>query len=98
MAKLDGKIAKLQELLGALVAYQTEPEQKKTAGQILDQAKVDKSSDPNLLKKEVEEIRIERDALKEHRDSIVKDYTLYKEMKVEQDLRQEKEKSQNRSL
>ncbi len=98
LAKLDGKIAKLQELLGALVAYQTEPEQKKTAGQILDQAKVDKSSDPNLLKKEVEEIRIERDALKEHRDSIVKDYTLYKEMKVEQDLRQEKEKSQNRSL
>lgn len=95
LAKLDGKIAKLQELLGALVAYQTEPEQKETAGQILDQAKVDKSSDPNLLKKEVEEIRIERDALKEHRDSIVKDYTLYKEMKVEQDLRQEKEKSQN---
>lgn len=98
LAKLDEKIAKLQELLGALVAYQTEPDQKETAGQILDQAKVDKSSDPNLLKKEVEEIRIERDDLKEHRDSIVKDYTLYKEMKVEQDLRQEKEKSQNRSL
>ena len=37
------------------------------------------------MKKEVEEIVLERDTLKEHRDAIVKDYTMYKELKAEQD-------------
>lgn len=85
LEKLDTKVHQVQELFGALVTYQTEPEQRKTAAQILDRAKVDKGSDPNLLKKEVEEITIERDALKEHRDTIVKDYTMYKELKAEKE-------------
>gem|GEM_PF-6450765 len=85
LEKLDSKVHQVQELFGALVTYQTEPEQRKTAAKILDRAKVDKTSDPNLLRKEVEEIIIERDTLKEHRDAIVKDYTMYKELKAEQD-------------
>ncbi|WP_270513783.1 helical hairpin domain-containing protein [Streptococcus mutans] len=85
LEKLDTKVHQIQELFGALVTYQTEPEQRKTAAKILDRAKVDKTSDPNILKKEVEEIIIERDTLKEHRDTIVKDYTMYQELKAEQD-------------
>ncbi|EMB67380.1 putative relaxase [Streptococcus mutans 3SN1] len=85
LEKLDSKVHQVQELFGALVTYQTEPEQRETAAVILDRANVDKTSDPNLLKKEVEEIVLERDTLKEHRDAIVKDYTMYKELKAEQD-------------
>lgn len=85
LEKLDTKVHQIQELFGALVTYQTEPEQRETAAVILDRANVDKTSDPNLLKKEVEEIVLERDTLKEHRDAIVKDYTMYKELKAEQD-------------
>lgn len=98
LAKLDERVHQVQELLGALVAYQTEPNQRETASQILDRAKVDKTSDPALLKKEIEEIRIERNTLKDHRDGIVKDYTMYQELKAEQDLDKKSSKSQKRNM
>ncbi|MGT2894098.1 helical hairpin domain-containing protein [Streptococcus downei] len=98
LAKLDERVHQIQELLGALVSYQTEPDQRETARQILDRAKVDKTSDPALLKKEIEEVRIERNTLKDHRDGIVKDYIMYQELKAEQDLDKKSSKSQKRNM
>ncbi|WP_368458253.1 hypothetical protein [Streptococcus sobrinus] len=50
------------------------------------------------MKKEIEEIRIERNTLKDHRDGIVKDYTMYQELKAEQDLDKRSSKSQKRNI
>ncbi|WP_242258857.1 helical hairpin domain-containing protein [Streptococcus thoraltensis] len=74
LEQLDDKIVYLNKVLGALTDYQSGIVPSDVAMTILDNAKVDKNGDTKSLKKEIRELQIEREALKEARDSIVNEY------------------------
>ncbi|MBK5058435.1 relaxase/mobilization nuclease domain-containing protein [Streptococcus parasanguinis] len=74
LERLDDKLAKTNKVLGALIDYQTNLTTSKASEEILQKARIDKNTDPELIKKEMKEIHIERTNLKNVRDNIVKDY------------------------
>lgn len=74
LEQLDDKIVYLNKVLGALTDYQSGIVPSDVAMTILDNAKVDKNGGTKSLKKEIKELQIEREALKEARDSIVNEY------------------------
>lgn len=74
LEKLDNKLAKTNKVLGALIDYQTNLTPSKASEEILEKARIDKNTDPEMIKKEMKEIHIERTNLKNVRDNIVKDY------------------------
>lgn len=74
LERLDDKLAKTNKVLGALIDYQTNLTPSKASEEILQKARIDKSTDPEMIKKEMKEIHIERTNLKNVRDNIVKDY------------------------
>lgn len=74
LERLDDKLAKTNKVLGALIDYQTNMTPSKASEEILQKARIDKNTDPELIKKEMKEIHIERTNLKNVRDNIVKDY------------------------
>lgn len=74
LERLDDKLAKTNKVLGALVDYQTNLTPSKTSEEILLKARIDKNTDPEMIKKEMKEIHIERTNLKNVRDNIIKDY------------------------
>lgn len=74
LEKLDNKLAKTNKVLGALIDYQTNLTPSKASEEILQKARIDKNTDPEMIKKEMKEIHIERTNLKNVRDNIVKDY------------------------
>ena len=74
LEKLDDKLAKTNKVLGALIDYQTNLTPSKASEEILQKARIDKNTDPEMIKKEMKEIHIERTNLKNVRDNIVKDY------------------------
>lgn len=74
LERLDDKLAKTNKVLGALIDYQTNLTPSKASKEILQKARIDKNTDPELIKKEMKEIHIERTNLKNVRDNIVKDY------------------------
>lgn len=74
LERLDDKLAKTNKVLGALIDYQTNLTPSKTSEEILQKARIDKNTDPEMIKKEMKEIHIERTNLKNVRDNIVKDY------------------------
>ena len=74
LERLDDKIAKTNKVLGALIDYQTNLTPSKASEEILQKARIDKNTDPEMIKKEMKEIHIERTNLKNVRDNIVKDY------------------------
>lgn len=74
LERLDDKLAKTNKVLGALIDYQTNLTPSKASEEILQKARIDKNTDPELIKKEMKEIHIERTNLKNVRDNIVKDY------------------------
>ena len=74
LERLDDKLAKTNKVLGALIDYQTNLTPSKVSEEILQKARIDKNTDPELIKKEMKEIHIERTNLKNVRDNIVKDY------------------------
>lgn len=74
LERLDNKLAKTNKVLGALIDYQTNLTPSKTSEEILQKARIDKNTDPEMIKKEMKEIHIERTNLKNVRDNIVKDY------------------------
>lgn len=74
LERLDSKLAKTNKVLGALIDYQTNLTPSKTSEEILQKARIDKNTDPEMIKKEMKEIHIERTNLKNVRDNIVKDY------------------------
>lgn len=95
---LDYKLHDLNLILGALTDtqeifhLQADPLTSYTAVEILERFRIDPKSDPLQVKKEIKEVHIERNALKNHRDAIVADYTLYNEMKVEKEQSVQKRK------
>lgn len=74
LEKLDDKLAKTNKVLGALIDYQTNLTPSKASEEILQKARIDKNTDPEMIKKEMKEIHIERTNLKNVRDNIIKDY------------------------
>ena len=74
LERLDDKLAKTNKVLGALIDYQTNLTPSKASEEILQKARIDKNIDPEMIKKEMKEIHIERTNLKNVRDNIVKDY------------------------
>lgn len=74
LERLDDKLAKTNKVLGALIDYQTNLTPSKASKEILQKARIDKNTDPEMIKKEMKEIHIERTNLKNVRDNIVKDY------------------------
>lgn len=74
LERLDDKLAKTNKILGALIDYQTNLTPSKASEEILQKARIDKNTDPEMIKKEMKEIHIERTNLKNVRDNIVKDY------------------------
>lgn len=74
LERLDNKLAKTNKVLGALIDYQTNLTPSKASEEILQKARIDKNIDPEMIKKEMKEIHIERTNLKNVRDNIVKDY------------------------
>lgn len=74
LERLDDKLAKTNKVLGALIDYQTNLTLSKASEEILQKARIDKNTDPEMIKKEMKEIHIERTNLKNVRDNIVKDY------------------------
>lgn len=74
LERLDNKLAKTNKVLGALIDYQTNLTPSKASEEILQKARIDKNTDPEMIKKEMKEIHIERKNLKNVRDNIVKDY------------------------
>lgn len=74
LERLDNKLAKTNKVLGALIDYQTNLTPSKASEEILQKARIDKNTDPEMIKKEMKEIHIERTNLKNVRDNIVKDY------------------------
>lgn len=89
--KLDEKVVKINKLAGALEDYQSSITPSEAAMKILDEARIDKTMDLQQLKKEIKELQIERNALKEVRDKIVSDYTFRE--KLDQKYNQRKSKS-----
>lgn len=74
LERLDDKLAKTNKVLGALIDYQTNLTPSKASEEILQKARIDKNTDPEMIKKETKEIHIERTNLKNVRDNIIKDY------------------------
>lgn len=74
LERLDDKLAKANKVLGALIDYQTNLTPSKASEEILQKARIDKNTDPEMIKKEMKEIHIERTNLKNVRDNIIKDY------------------------
>ena len=74
LERLDDKLAKTNKVLGALIDYQTNLTPSKASEEILQKARIDKNIDPEMIKKEMKEIHIERTNLKNVRDNIIKDY------------------------
>lgn len=74
LERLDNKLAKTNKVLGALIDYQMNLTPSKASEEILQKARIDKNTDPEMIKKEMKEIHIERTNLKNVRDNIVKDY------------------------
>lgn len=96
---LDQRIGNVNRIISALIAYQERRPEGVTAEKILEQFKIDKTTNPKILNKELQEIQVEREALREHLDLVIKNYTDYKEVKerVEQRERSE-EKNQHKTI
>lgn len=96
---LDQRIGNVNRIISALIAYQARRPEGVTAEKILEQFKIDKTTNPKILNKELQEIQVEREALREHLDLVIKNYTDYKEIKerVEQRERSE-EKNQHKTI
>lgn len=96
---LDQRIGNVNRIISALIVYQERKPEGVTAEKILEQFKIDKTTNPKILNKELQEIQVEREALREHLDLVIKDYTDYKEIKerVEQRERNE-EKNQHKTI
>lgn len=90
LERLDDKLAKTNKVLGALIDYQTNLTPSKASEEILQKARIDKNTDPEMIKKEMKEIHIERTNLKNVRDNIIKDYD--RQQNIKKDHTKQKER------
>lgn len=78
---LDDKVERLNKIASALEDIHSEsPIDAKVAYQVLEELNISPSVNPKEIEKQVVEVSIERKALKEKFDSIVKDFTQYEKL------------------
>ena len=89
---MDEKVERLNKIASALEDIHADnPIDAKVAYQILEELNISPSVNPKEIEKQVVEVSIERKALKEKFDSIVKDFTQYEKLeKNAQARRQDK--------
>ena len=92
--RLDEKIERLNKIASALEdIYVDNPIDSKVAYQILEELNISPSVNPKEIEKQVVEVSIERKALKEKFDSIVKDFTNYQKLEQNAEARRQDVKS-----
>ncbi len=93
--RLDDRLSEANKIIGALSTYQGQLANVEVAEEILEKNHIDKNTDPYQMKKVLEEVQLERAALKEKRDTVVSNLTKYKTIEQEkQQQNQNKEKKQ----
>ena len=92
--RLDDRLSEANKIIGALSTYQGQLANVEVAEEILEKNHIDKNTDPYQMKKVLEEVQLERTALKEKRDTVVSNLTKYKTIKQEKQQQQNKEKKQ----
>ncbi len=79
--RLDNKVERLNKIASALEdVHAKNPIDVKAASQVLEELSILPSVNPKEIEKQVVEVSIERKALKEKFDSIVKDFTQYEKL------------------
>jgi len=92
--RLDDRLSEANKIIGALSTYQGQLANVEVAEEILEKNHIDKNTDPYQMKKVLEEVQLERAALKEKRDTVVANLTKYKTIVQEKQQHQNKEKKQ----
>ena len=93
--RLDDRLSEANKIIGALSTYQGQLANVEVAEEILEKNHIDKNTDLYQMKKVLEEVQLERAALKEKRDTVVSNLTKYKTIEQEkQQQNQNKEKKQ----
>lgn len=93
--RLDDRLSEANKIIGALSTYQGQLANVEVAEEILEKNHIDKNTDLYQMKKVLEEVQLERTALKEKRDTVVSNLTKYKTIEQEkQQQNQNKEKKQ----
>ena len=92
--RLDDRLSEANKIIGAISTYQGQLANVEVAEEILEKNHIDKNTDPYQMKKVLEEVQLERAALKEKRDTVVANLTKYKTIEQEKQQHQNKEKKQ----
>lgn len=88
--RLDEKVERLNKIASALEDISSDnPIDAKVAYQILEELNISSSVNPKEIEKQVVEVSIERKALKEKFDSIVKDFTQYEKLERHAEARRQ---------
>ena len=92
--RLDDRLSEANKIIGALSTYQGQLANVEVAEEILEKNHIDKNTDPYQMKKVLEEVQLERTALKEKRDMVVSNLTKYKT--IEQETQQQKQNKETK--
>ena len=88
--RLDDKVERLNKIASALEDIHSEsPIDAKVAYQVLEELNISPSVNPKEIEKQVVEVSIERKALKEKFDSIIKDFTQYEKLERHAEARRQ---------
>lgn len=87
--RLDDRLSEANKIIGALSTYQGQLANVEVAEEILEKNHIDKNTDPYQMKKVLEEVQLERTALKEKRDDVVTRLTKYQSIDQERQYKKE---------
>ena len=87
--RLDDRLSQANKIIGALSTYQGQLANVEVAEEILEKNHIDKNTDPYQMKKVLEEVQLERTALKEKRDDVVTRLTKYQSIDQERQYKKE---------
>ncbi|MDV6001639.1 hypothetical protein KB565_07450 [Streptococcus canis] len=87
--RLDDKIKQLNKVTSAISGLETSSYQREVALEILNHYKLSPDTPLNTLEKEIMELSVERQALKDKLDSIAKEFDFYQEVKENVEIRKE---------
>lgn len=85
--RLDDKIRQLNKVTSAISGLETPSYQREVALEILNHYKLSPDTPLNALEKEIMELSVERQALKDKLDSIAKEFDFYQEVKENVEIR-----------
>ena len=89
MDRLDDRLSEANKIIGALSTYQGQLANVEVAEEILEKNHIDKNTDPYQMKKVLEEVQLERAALKQKRDDVVTSLTKYQSIDQERQHKKE---------